>query len=85
MLHDILTSKASITTGTRLVGLKRGVLAALSKYEPDLGLEGLSWKGQLLRIATECALGVQYLHGERFWHEGGDGKEAGWQNTIIHR
>jgi len=26
----------------------------------------LMWKGQLLNISTECALGVQYLHHEQY-------------------
>ena len=56
------------------------------------GLVGLPWRGQLMRIAYECALWVQYLLGERYWSDGDlDAKEgrekqaAGWRDCIIHR
>jgi serine/threonine protein kinase/DNA-binding beta-propeller fold protein YncE len=52
----------------------------------------LNWKEHLLKTATECALGVQYLHQERYWFEGGGEKdedgnvlEPGWRECIIHR
>ena len=38
-----------------------------------------------MRIATECALGVQYLHHERYWSEGNDLEPAGYRECIIHR
>ena len=40
-----------------------------------------SWKGNILRIATECALGVQYLHNARYYDE----DENVWKECIIHR
>jgi len=51
---------------------------------------GLTWKGQLLNIAIECALGVQYLHQERYWaeeevQEDGRVVAAGYRECIIHR
>ena len=50
----------------------------------------ITWKGQLLQIAVECALGVQYLHHERYWaeeevQEKGVVVEAGYRECIIHR
>ena len=52
----------------------------------------LTWKKHLLKTTTECALGVQYLHQERYWFEGSDEKddegksqEPGWRECIIHR
>jgi len=51
---------------------------------------GLTWKGQLLNIATQCALGVQYLHHEQYWtdeevKEDGGVVAAGYRECIIHR
>jgi serine/threonine protein kinase len=40
-----------------------------------------TWKGNLLRIATECALGVQYLHHSRYFDENTDT----FKDCIIHR
>ena len=68
----------------------------LAQYVPVLdentmGEQSLTWKGQLLTIATECALGVQYLHHERYWAEeerGASGEvlvEPGYKECIIHR
>ena len=53
------------------------------------GGQMLTWKGQLLNIATQCALGVQYLHHEHFWAdeevlEGGEVVAAGYKECIIH-
>ena len=49
-----------------------------------------TWKDKRLRMVTECALGVQYLHHERYWFDGeyknGEEVEApGWRDCIIHR
>jgi len=49
-----------------------------------------TWKDKRLRMVTECALGVQYLHNERYWFDGEykDGEEVeapGWRECIIHR
>ena len=47
---------------------------------------GLSWKEQLHKSATEISLGVQYLHHQRYWSEGGEEeKKPGWKECIIHR
>ena len=50
---------------------------------------GLTWKGQLLNIAVQCALGVQYLHQEQYWAEEevkeGEVVPAGYRECIIHR
>jgi len=51
---------------------------------------GLSWKGQLLNIATQCALGVQYLHHEQYWADEEKNEDdqiilAGYRECIIHR
>lgn len=43
--------------------------------------EKLTWKDKLLRIATEVAHGVQYLHNSRYFDE----KEEVWKDCIIHR
>jgi serine/threonine protein kinase len=58
----------------------------------------LTWKDKLLKSATECAIGVQYLHQSRYWSDGSSGgdadssatekeekEEAGWHECIIHR
>jgi len=48
---------------------------------------GLTWKGQLLNIATQCALAVQYLHQERYWAdevlEDGEVVAAGYRECIT--
>jgi len=41
----------------------------------------LTWKANILKTATECAAGLEYLHGERFW----DDKGGKWQEVIVHR
>ena len=74
-----------------LVELKRNVERLVGEYEPVLESEegegkaeeegGMTWKGQLLKIATECALGVQYLHNERYWSD----DEGIFKECIIHR
>jgi serine/threonine protein kinase len=50
----------------------------------------LTWKTHLLKTAQECALGVEYLHQERYWAEEELDEEgtmiaAGWRECIIHR
>ena len=54
----------------------------------------MTWKDQLLRTSTECALGVQYLHHERYWSEEEEVEDvegelkvvpAGYRECIIHR
>ena len=74
---------------------KHQVERLLGEYEPVLeegagGAVGLTWKGQLLNIATQCALGVQYLHHEQYWaeeekNEDGVVLAAGYRQCIIHR
>jgi len=78
-----------------VIKLKRETERLLGEYEPVLeegagGVQSLTWKGQLLNIATQCALGVQYLHHEQYWAdkevlEGGRVVEAGYRECIIHR
>ena len=67
----------------------------LEEYEPVLeedasGTKSLTWKDQLPNIATQCALGVQYLHQEQYWadeekNEDGQIIPAGYRQCIIHR
>ena len=75
--------------------LKHETERLLAEYEPKLkenkeGVQALTWKGQLLNIATQCALGVQYLHHEQYWaeeekNEDGQIIPAGYRESIIHR
>jgi hypothetical protein len=96
VMNGLVASKAVSNVAVPLVSLKKNVEELLDEYEPALtedaatGVQTLTWKGQLLRIATDCALGVQYLHGERYWSDGNDKtgeekEEAGWRECIIHR
>ncbi len=41
----------------------------------------LTWASCLLKIALECAMGVQYLHHARYFDE----KQDCWKDCIIHR
>ena len=82
-------------TAEPIIKMKLQVERLLAEYEPVLeenkeGVVGLTWKGQLLNIATQCALGVQYLHHEQYWadeevQEDGVVVEAGYRECIIHR
>jgi serine/threonine protein kinase len=50
----------------------------------------ICWRTHLLKTAQECALGVEYLHQERYWaeeevDEEGIKIDAGWRECIIHR
>jgi serine/threonine protein kinase len=64
-------------------------LLKTTKKEGDIGEVGggetdkvdFTWKGSLLRIATECAAGVQYCHHARYFNE----EENKWRDCIIHR
>ena len=65
LLNSMVTKKSAVNRAGPLVQLKE-------KTEPQLeenasGTQSLTWKGQLLNIATQCALGVQYLHHEQYW------------------
>ena len=93
MMDKLLSSSTAMKslekTALPLVKLKEETEFLLGKYKPDVGT-GLTWRGQLLGIATECALGVQYLHQERYWAEeetggGGEVVPAGYRECIIHR
>jgi len=64
--------------------------ASLSLSNENKKNANFTWKDKRLRMATECALGVQYLHNERYWFDGEykDGEEVeapGWRDCIIHR
>ena len=64
--------------------------ASLSLSNENKKNANFTWKDKRLRMATECALGVQYLHNERNWFDGEykDGEEVeapGWRDCIIHR
>ena len=82
-------------TAEPIILVKLQVERLLGEYEPVLeenkeGVVGLTWKGQLLNIATQCALGVQYLHHEQYWtdeevKEDGGVVAAGYRECIIHR
>ena len=80
----------------RLVGVcwDEYVFACLLEYVPNGTLEDqfksdyelpreekLTWKGTLLRVALETALGMQYLHNSRYHDE----KTDVWKDCIIHR
>jgi len=41
----------------------------------------LCWRDKLIKTATECAQGVQYLHNERYWSD----DDGDWRECIIHR
>ena len=80
MLNSMVTKKSGVNTAGPLVQLKEETERLLREYEPQLeenasGTQSLTWKGQLLNIATQFALGVQYLHQEqlrtgRWWRRG---------------
>jgi len=53
----------------------------LKKDKMAMNEDKLSWKKNLLRIMTECALGVQYLHKTRFYSE----EKKAFEDCIIHR
>ena len=90
-INNIFAKKAADKLMMPMVKLKHFTETSLSDYEPTLVGGSLTWKGQLLRIATECALGVHYLHHTRYWSEGepakdgDDAEEAGYRECIIHR
>ena len=95
VLNSMVTKKSAANTAGPLVLLKETTELLLAEYEPPLavgasGVQSLTWRGQLLGIATQCALGVQYLHQERYWaeeevKEGGEVVAAGYRECIIHR
>jgi len=79
-----------------VIKLKRETERLLAEYEPVLeedasGTQSLTWRGQLLNIAIQCAVGVQYLHHEQYWAEEEEKNEdgqiipAGYRQCIIHR
>ena len=43
--------------------------------------EKMTWKGRVLKVAQQCAAGVQYLHHSRYFDE----KQDCWKECIIHR
>ena len=43
--------------------------------------EKITWKGELLKWATEAALGCQYLHQKRYYDE----LQGEWKDSIVHR
>ena len=43
--------------------------------------EKIGWKNELLKWATEAALGIQYLHHKRYFDE----NEDIWKDSIVHR
>jgi serine/threonine protein kinase len=46
----------------------------------------LSWRDKLHKTALECAEGVRFLHGERYWcDDPEEGESQGWRECIIHR
>jgi len=95
LLNSMVSKRSVSTTAKPLIALKEDTERMLGEYEPQLGEDAsgnqsLTWQGQLLNIATQCALGVQYLHHEQYWAEeerGEDGvvEEAGYRQCIIHR
>jgi len=94
VLNKLITKSAVGSVAGPLEQLKVSTERLLGQYEPvpegEGGGVGLTWKGQLLNIAIECALGVQYLHQERYWaeeevQEDGRVVAAGYRECIIHR
>ena len=70
------------------------MLACLLEYVPNGSLDSqlkkdhklpradrLTWKGSLLKLTEQLALGVQYLHDSRYFDE----KNNEWRECIIHR
>ena len=70
------------------------MIACLLEYVPNGTLENhlrkdvilaqedkMTWKGTLLKLTLEAALGVEYLHDSRYFDE----KTKEWKNCIIHR
>jgi len=62
-----------ISNGTLETHLKKDAILAQN--------DKMTWKGKLLKLALEGALGVQYLHDSRYFDE----KAKEWKNCIIHR
>ena len=95
MLGGIAGRQSVAATAEPIIKMKLDVERLLGEYEPVLeenkeGIQSLSWKGQLLNIAIQCALGVQYLHQEQYWaeeeaQEDGRVVAAGYRQCIIHR
>jgi serine/threonine protein kinase/ABC-type branched-subunit amino acid transport system substrate-binding protein len=85
------------TTADPLVQLKRDAERYLDLYEPSLetsvtGKQALTWKAQLFKISLHAALGMQYLHMQRYWSDGdvdggGESTKAlpGYRSCIVHR
>jgi len=51
------------------------------KKKLEGGLGKLTWKKHFLKTAQECAVGVQYLHNERYYSE----DDGMFRDCIIHR
>ena len=96
MFGAIVARQSNNLAADQLVKLKREVERCLDEYVPELEepnkVQMITWKEHLLKMALECALGVQYLHHERYWSDGDldaiAGREkvaAGWRECIIHR
>ena len=95
VMNGLVAGRAVKNMAAPLAPLKEETERLLGEYEPVLeenkqGVQSLTWKGQLLNIAIECALGVQYLHQERYWaeeekNEDGEVVAAGYRESIIHR
>jgi len=43
--------------------------------------EKITWAGELLKWATEAALGCQYMHHKRYFDE----NEEVWKDSLVHR
>ena len=93
-LEDWLTKTRSYEEPQRrrrsiLMGALDGLIkrSSTSDNKDETLLEALpppidfSWKGNLTRIACECALGVQYCHQSRYYDE----DEKTWKECIVHR
>ena len=95
MVGGIAGRQSVAATAEPIIKTKLDVERLLGEYEPVLeeneeGAVTMTWKGQLLNIATQCALGVQYLHHEQYWaeeevQEDGRAVTAGYRECIIHR
>jgi len=94
-LFNSMIAKGSVGfAADPIIMIKKQAERLLGEYEPQLekdasGTQSLTWRGQLLNIAIQCAVGVQYLHHEQYWAEetNDDGQiiPAGYRQCIIHR
>jgi len=77
-MNDWAAKKGIVTTANPLIELKKDVERLLLLYQPQL--KTMSWKDKLLGMSLDCALGVQYLHHERYYDE----EKKMWVSPCAH-